>query len=180
MKSKLASMAARNAVYGAGSTSLARQGHAQQGPERGGDEQTREIRAIEITGSNIGDAPLLPESLSQIPVDVRWPRAPQTGRMIRANATQPWQTGVPTPSSRRARRQNRGSHRQQTPSPAMRGRALRNSFAVPFGENRAETTASRRAEKTMHCVKLLGLTLMVRGFERRVAELHIRAIVLSG
>ena len=69
-ESKLASMAARNAVYGAGSTSLARQGHAQQGPERGGDEQTREIRAIEITGSNIGDAPLLPESLSQIPVDV--------------------------------------------------------------------------------------------------------------
>ena len=33
------------------------------------DEQTLEIRAIEVTGSNIGDAPMLPELLSQIPPD---------------------------------------------------------------------------------------------------------------
>lgn len=36
----------------------------------GVDEQTLEIRAIEITGSNIGDAPMLPELLDQIPDDV--------------------------------------------------------------------------------------------------------------
>ncbi len=32
------------------------------------DEETLEIRAIEITGSHIGDAPVLPDLLSQIPI----------------------------------------------------------------------------------------------------------------
>ena len=36
----------------------------------GVDEQTLEIRAIEITRSQIGDAPMLPELLDQIPPDV--------------------------------------------------------------------------------------------------------------
>jgi hypothetical protein len=36
----------------------------------GVDEQTLEIRAIEITGSQIGDAPMLPDLLGQIPADV--------------------------------------------------------------------------------------------------------------
>ena len=31
----------------------------------GVDEQTLEIRAIEVTGSHIGDAPMLPELLGQ-------------------------------------------------------------------------------------------------------------------
>ena len=31
------------------------------------DEQTLEIRAVEITGSNTGDAPMLPYWLDQIP-----------------------------------------------------------------------------------------------------------------
>ena len=33
------------------------------------DAQTLEIRAIEITDNAIGDAPMLPELLSQIPAD---------------------------------------------------------------------------------------------------------------
>ena len=33
------------------------------------DEQTLEIRAVEITGSHIGDAPVLPDLLGQIPSD---------------------------------------------------------------------------------------------------------------
>ncbi len=37
--------------------------------ERGIDEETLEVRALEITGSNIGDAPVLPELLDQIPSD---------------------------------------------------------------------------------------------------------------
>ena len=31
------------------------------------DEETLEVRAVEVTGSNIGDAPMLPELLNQIP-----------------------------------------------------------------------------------------------------------------
>jgi hypothetical protein len=33
------------------------------------DEETLEVRAVEVTGSNIGDAPMLPELLNQIPPD---------------------------------------------------------------------------------------------------------------
>ena len=33
------------------------------------DEQTLEIRAVEVTSSDVGDAPMLPELLSQIPPD---------------------------------------------------------------------------------------------------------------
>jgi Transposase DDE domain len=43
------------------------------GPRRkihlGIDEQTLEIRAVKITSSDVGDAPMLPELLSQIPPD---------------------------------------------------------------------------------------------------------------
>ena len=33
------------------------------------DEETLEVRAVEVTGSNIGDAPILPDLLDQIPAD---------------------------------------------------------------------------------------------------------------
>jgi hypothetical protein len=37
---------------------------------RGGiDEEPLEIRAIEVTSSNVGDAPMLPDLLNQIPPD---------------------------------------------------------------------------------------------------------------
>ena len=37
---------------------------------RGGiDEETLEVRAVEVTTSNVGDAPMLPELLDQIPLD---------------------------------------------------------------------------------------------------------------
>ena len=37
----------------------------------GVDEQTLEVRAVEITGSHIGDAPVLPDLLDQIAADER-------------------------------------------------------------------------------------------------------------
>ena len=33
------------------------------------DEQTLEVRAVEVTSSEVGDAPMLPELLNQIPPD---------------------------------------------------------------------------------------------------------------
>ena len=38
-------------------------------PRGGIDEQTLEIRAAEFTTSDVGDAPMLPERLDQIPAD---------------------------------------------------------------------------------------------------------------
>ena len=61
-----ANMAAPNAASGARYTFIAGQGHAKHDPERGIDEQTLEIRAIEVTSSSIGDSPMLPGLLSQI------------------------------------------------------------------------------------------------------------------
>lgn len=33
------------------------------------DEETLEIRAVEVTSSNVGDAPMLPDLLTQLPPD---------------------------------------------------------------------------------------------------------------
>jgi hypothetical protein len=33
------------------------------------DEQTQEVRSIEVTSSSIGDAPILPDLFNQIPPD---------------------------------------------------------------------------------------------------------------
>lgn len=33
------------------------------------DEETLEVRAVEVTTNNVGDAPMLPELLNQIPND---------------------------------------------------------------------------------------------------------------
>lgn len=63
------SMVAPSGASGARYTSLARQGHAQHDPDRGIGEETLEVRAVEITGSNIGDALILPELLDQIEAD---------------------------------------------------------------------------------------------------------------
>jgi hypothetical protein len=38
-------------------------------PRGGIDEETLEIRAVEVTSSSIGDAPMLPDLLDQIPPD---------------------------------------------------------------------------------------------------------------
>ena len=60
------SMVAPNDAYGARYTSTARQGHAKHDPERGIDEETLEVRTVEVTSCNVGDAPMLPEFLNQI------------------------------------------------------------------------------------------------------------------
>ena len=58
---------APNAVFGARSTSTAPQAIVKQSAERGIDEKTLEIRAVEVTSSSIGDAPMLRDLLDQIP-----------------------------------------------------------------------------------------------------------------
>lgn len=63
------SLVVRTALCGVRSTSRARQGHAKHNLERGVDEKALEIRAIEVTGSHIGEAPILPERLDQLPAN---------------------------------------------------------------------------------------------------------------
>jgi hypothetical protein len=62
------SMAGQTAASGARYISIARQANGTFA-ERRIDEKTLEIRAIEATSSSIGDAPVLPDLLNQIPPD---------------------------------------------------------------------------------------------------------------
>ncbi len=73
------------------------------------DEQALEIQAIEI----VGDAPMLPELLDQIPADVEIGSVSADGATTRVSAMTPSQAGVPMPSSRRVRTPNRGRHRPE-------------------------------------------------------------------
>ena len=114
----------------------------------GVDEQTLEIRAIEITGSQIGDAPMLPELLDQIPPDVEIGSVTADGAFTtRASAMTPLTAatagaqGELIPSSRPARTPSRGSHRPPGRSPGTRLCVPRNTSVGPSGENGADTTA---------------------------------------
>ena len=54
--------------------------------------------------------------------------------------------------------------------------SMRNDiWAAPCGDAGADTTV----ETKMHCIKLLGQSLMARDFERQVAEVQIRIAVLN-
>ncbi|WP_368074451.1 transposase [Antarctobacter heliothermus] len=97
----------------------------------GVDEQTLEIRAIEITGSNVGDAPMLPELLDQIPADVEICSVTADGaydtrrchdavadRGADAVVIPPRKNGRPwKPSYGRRDRQKRGAARLEIPRP---------------------------------------------------------------
>ncbi|WP_443070145.1 transposase [Sulfitobacter sp.] len=55
-----------------------------------------EVRAVEVTSSNIGDAPMLPELLNQIPPDQDIGTVTADGPMTRVNATRQLPPEVPT------------------------------------------------------------------------------------
>ena len=156
------------------------------------DEETLEIRAVEVTGSHIGDAPILPtfstkSRRTRKSVALRL-MAPTT----RANATMRLQIAVPMPSSRARKNAkpwktvtagalaivlgpmaNKGSPRNEALRAAKYlGRALWRRWSGYHRRSRVETK--------MHCIKLLGQRLMARDFDRQVAELQVRIAVLNG
>lgn len=144
------------------------------------DEKTLEVRAIEVTSSHIGDAPMLPDLLNQIPPDQEIGSVTADGAYDtrkchdtiadrgahavippRRNA-KPWK---PTSAGAIARN-------DAVQSSKYLGRALWRRWSGYHRRSRVETK--------MHCVKLLGQNLMARDFDRQVAEVQIRAAVLNG
>ncbi|UWS78246.1 IS5 family transposase [Phaeobacter sp. G2] len=142
-------------------------------------EETLEVRAVEVTTSNIGDAPMLPELLNQIPPDqvlgsVTADGAYDTRRCHdviaargahavippRKNA-KPWK---PTSAGAIARNEAVNASRYL-------GRALWRRWSGYHRRSRVETK--------MHCVKLLGQSLMAWDFDRQVAEIQVRIAVLN-
>lgn len=105
------------------------------------DEETLEIRAVEVTSSDVGDAPMLPELLAQIAADQEIAGVTADGPMTHPNATMPSLIAGPALSSRPARTPNRGSQKRRARLPATRHCERQNTSAAPFGDDGAATTA---------------------------------------
>ncbi|WP_097807154.1 IS5 family transposase [Pelagimonas varians] len=143
------------------------------------DEETLEVRAVEVTGSNIGDAPVLPDLLNQIPpsqdissvtadgaYDTRKCHEVIAGRNAHAvipprKNAKPWK-----PTSAGAIARNDAVKAQR-----YLGRTVWRRWSGYHRRSRVETK--------MHCLKLMGQSLMARDFDRQVAEIQIRIAVLN-
>ncbi len=144
------------------------------------DEETLEIRAIEITGSHIGDAPVLPDLLNQIPAhqqigSVTADGAYDTRKCHHAIADRGAHAVIPP-------RKNAKPWKSVTVGAVARNEALRASKYLGRALWRRWSGYHRRSrvETKMHYVKLLGQRLMARDFDRHVAELQVRIAVLNG
>ena len=144
------------------------------------DEETLEVRAVEVTGSNIGDAPVLPDLLDQIPADeeigsVTADGAYDTRKCHEAIAARNAVAVIPP-------RKNAKPWKTPSPGAVARNEALRASKYLGRAIWRRWSGYHRRSrvEAKMNCIKLLGQSLMARDFERQVAELQVRIAVLNG
>ncbi|AGI74569.1 IS5 family transposase [Octadecabacter arcticus 238] len=144
------------------------------------DEKTLEIRAIEANSSSIGDAPVLPDLLNQIPPDeeigsVTADGAYDTRKCHNAIAARNAHAVIPP-------RKNAKLWRPDTPGARARNEAVRSSKYLGRALWRQLSGYHRRSrvETKMHCVKLLGQRLSARDFDRQVAEIQIRAAILNG
>ncbi len=138
------------------------------------------MRAVETTGSNIGDAPVLPELLDQIPSDevigsVTADGAYDTRKCHEAIAARSAAAVIPP-------RKNANPWKPISHGAVARNEALRASMYLGRAIWRRWNGYHRRSrvEAKMNCIKLLGQTLMARDFERQVAELQVRIAVLNG
>ncbi len=155
------------------------------------DEQTLEIRAVEVTVSHIGDAPILPDLPSQIPPDqeigsVTADGAYDTRKCHDATATRGAQAFGPSlgpmafmPS--RPPRRNANPWTTATAGAVARNQALRapKYLGQALRRRRSGYYRRRRVETKMPCVKPQGQRLMARDFDRQVAEIQVRIAVLN-
>ncbi len=144
------------------------------------DEETLEVRAVEVTSSDVGDAPMLPELLSQVPPDqeiasVTADGAYDTRKCHDAIAECGAHAVIPP-------RRNARPWKTITAGAVARNEALRASKYLGRALWRRWSGYHRRsrAETKMHCVKLLGQRLMALDFDRQVAVFQIRVAGLNG
>ncbi len=143
------------------------------------DAQTLEIRAIEVTGNAVGDAPMLKALLEQIPqneliVAVSGDGAYDTRDCHAAIAA--WGAAAVIP----ARRNGRGWTGEGAGIRA-RNEILRSTRHLGRTLWKKWSGYHRRSlvETKMRSFKLLGERVRARDFERQVAELQVRAAILN-
>lgn len=144
------------------------------------NEKTLEIRAAEFTTSDVGDAPMLPELLDQIPPEqeiasVTADGAFDTRKCHDAIVARGAAAIIPP-------RKNAKPWKPDTAGAVARNEILRTSKRVGRTIWRRWSGYHRRsrAETKMHCVKLLGQRLSARDSNRQVAGVQVRVAVLNG
>jgi len=143
------------------------------------DAVTLEIRAMEVTDNSIGDAPMLPNLLGQIPpeepiVSVSGDGTYDTKRCHEAIALRQADAVIPTRKNAKPWKINRlGAEVRNEILRATRrlGRTIWKKWSGYHRRSLVETK--------MRCFKLLGERIMARDFDRQVAELQVRAAVLN-
>lgn len=143
------------------------------------DARTLDIRAIEVTDNGTGDAPMLPELLSQIPPDepiasVGGDGAYDTKACHAAIALRNAQAIIPPRKNARAWKgtQAGASSRNEALRACQRlGRRIWKKWSGYHRRSLVETK--------MNCFKRLGERVMARTFERQVTESHIRVALLN-
>jgi IS5 family transposase len=143
------------------------------------DAETLEIRAIEVTDNRVGDAPMLPELLGQIPAEevvlsVSGDGAYDTQRCHEAIARRGAKAVIPT-------RKNAQPWKAKRPGAAARNEILRSTNRLGRAIWKQWSGYHRRSlvETKMRCFKRLGERVMACTFERQVVELQVRAAVLN-
>ena len=141
------------------------------------DADTLEIRAIEITGSRVGDAPVLPDLLDQIPADeplgiVTADGAYDTRACHAATAGRNAAAVIPP-------RRSGGPWKERTARARIRNEALRANRRFGRALWRRWSGHHRRGpvEAKMRCLERLGARVIARDFDRQGAELPIRAAI---
>ena len=143
------------------------------------DAETLEVRAIEVTGSRVGDGPMLPKLLEQIPPEeligtVTADGAYDTRPCHAAIAAREALAVIPT-------RRNGRPWKETTPGAQARNDILRANrrFGRAIWRNWSGYHRRSLIETKMRCLKLLGERLMTRTSNRQTAELQIRAALLN-
>ncbi|AOW48040.1 MULTISPECIES: IS5 family transposase [Acetobacteraceae] len=143
------------------------------------DEGSLEIRAVEITGNEVGDAPVLPGLLAQIPDD-------ETIASVIADGAYDTRQSHETIADRGAQaiippRKNAKPWSPTSPGAIARNEALRacGHLGRAIWKRWSGYHRRSRVETKMHCIKLLGQRLTARDFDRQVTEVHVRIAILN-
>lgn len=143
------------------------------------DAQSLEIRAIEVTDNSVGDAPVLPHLLGQIPSDepvasVSADGAYDTKACHGSIAQRGAQAVIPP-------RKNAKAWKGKSDGAQVRNLAVQACKRLGSRIWKKWSGHHRRSlvETKMHCFKRLGERVMARTFERQVTELHIRVALLN-
>ena len=144
------------------------------------DAQTLEICAIEVTDNSVGDAPMLPHLLEQIPpeqdiISVSGDGAYDTKACHEAIAQRAAQAIIPP--RKNAQFWKEGS----CVGAKVRNEAVKACQRFGRGLWKKWSGYHRRSlvETKMHCFKRLGERVMARTFERQVVELQVRVALLN-